>query len=361
MILLVGAGLVWAVRYGNHMLTHADTDDAYITGYVHEVTPHIGGTLEKVLVDQNSEVKAGDVIFQLDARDNEAKLKQSQAQLEESDAMIAFTKSEVASSNAKVEEAQAQLTKARLDFDRAQNLIRTKVNSQQEFDNAKAAYDSAAAALGAAQASAQAMTSGLLMAQSQRMNSQTAVDNAKLQLSYTTITAPVSGHTSKRNAEVGAYVQAGQSLIAIVEPEVWVEANFKETQLAKMRVGQRAEVSIDALPGHDFVGTVESFSPASGAQFAMLPADNATGNFTKVVQRVPVRIRFDAESIRGFEDRLRPGLSVCGIGGFEVGERPADSDFANQPRRLEDTKGVKTESLSLGSYLRVFVLKISRR
>jgi len=308
--LLIAAGLVWAVRYGNHMLTHADTDDAYITGHVHEVTPHIGGTVEKVLVEENSEVKAGDVIFRLDARDNEAKLKQSQAQLEESDAMIAFTKSEIASSNAKVEEAQAQLTKTRLDFDRARDLIRTKVNSQQEFDNAKAAYDSAGAALGAAQASAQAMTSGLLMAQSQRMNSQTAVDNAKLQLSYTTITAPISGHTSKRNAEVGAYVQPGQSLIAIVEPEVWIEANFKETQLAKMRVGQKAEVSIDALPGHDFTGTVESFSPASGAQFALLPADNATGNFTKVVQRVPVKIHLDPESIRGFEDRLRPGLSV---------------------------------------------------
>jgi len=262
------------------------------------------------MVDQNSVVQAGDVIFRLDARDNEAKLKQSQAQLEESDAMIAFTKSEVASSNAKVEEAQAQLTKAHLDFERAKDLIRTKVNSQQEFDNAKAAYDSAAAALGAAQASAQAMTSGLLMAQAQRMNSQTAVDNAKLQLSYTTIAAPASGHTSKRNAEVGAYVQPGQSLIAIVEPDVWVEANFKETQLAKMRAGQRAEITIDALPGHAFTGSVESFSPASGAQFALLPADNATGNFTKVVQRVPVRIRFDAESVRGFEEKLRPGLSA---------------------------------------------------
>jgi membrane fusion protein (multidrug efflux system) len=309
-VLLLIAGLAWGVRYGYHMFTHADTDDAYITGHVHEVTPHIGGTIDKVLVEENSDVKAGDVLFHLDARDNEAKLKQTEAQLEESDAMIAFTKSEIASSNAKVEEAQSQLTKTRLDFDRARDLIRTKVNSQQEFDNAKAAYDSAAAALGAAQASAQAMTSGLLMAQSQRMNSQTAVDNAKLQLSYTTITAPVSGHTSKRSAEVGTFVQPGQSLIAIVEPEVWIEANFKETQLAKMRVGQRADITIDSLPGHDFVGTVESFSPASGAQFAMLPADNATGNFTKVVQRVPVKIHLDPDSIRGFEDRLRPGLSA---------------------------------------------------
>src|SRR5262249_1545723 len=131
-----------------------------------------------------------------------------------------------------------------------------------------------------------------------------------LQLSYNTITAPVAGRTSKRSAEVGAYVQPGQTLIAIVEPEVWIEANFKETQLAKMHAGQRAEITIDALPAHEFTGTVESVSPASGAQFAMLPPDNATGNFTKVVQRVPVRVHLDPESIRGFEDRLRAGLSA---------------------------------------------------
>ena len=120
----------------------------------------------------------------------------------------------------------------------------------------------------------------------------------------------MSGRTSKRNAELGTYVQPGQTLIAIVEPEVWIEANFKETQLAKMQLGQPADITIDALPGHTFQGTVESFSPASGAQFAMLPPDNATGNFTKVVQRVPVRVRLEPESIRGYEDRLRAGLSA---------------------------------------------------
>jgi membrane fusion protein, multidrug efflux system len=148
------------------------------------------------------------------------------------------------------------------------------------------------------------------VAQAQQLNSRTSLDNARLQLSYNTITAPTSGHTSKRTAEIGTYVQPGQALIAVVESNVWIEANFKETQLAKMRTGQHAEITIDALPGHDFTGTVESFSPASGAEFAMLPADNATGNFTKVVQRVPVKIHFDADSIRGFEDRLRPGLSA---------------------------------------------------
>jgi membrane fusion protein (multidrug efflux system) len=301
-LLLAAAGLVWAVRYVSHLLTHAETDDAYITGYVHQVTPHIGGTVLEVLVDENQEVKAGDVLFRLDPRDHQAKVDQAEAVLAESTAMIDLAKAEVASAKAKIDQAQAQDVKASSDFVRVQDLTKTKVVSKQEFDSAKAAHDSATATVVSSEASAAAMHSGLLLAEMQRRNSTTSLDNARLQLSYDTITAPVSGRTSKRSAEVGAFVQPGQALIAVVEPNVWIEANFKETQLAK--------ISIDALPGHTFIGTVESFSPASGAQFAMLPADNATGNFTKVVQRVPVKIHLNAESIRGFEERLRPGLSA---------------------------------------------------
>jgi membrane fusion protein (multidrug efflux system) len=304
------AGLAWAGRYANHLLTYAETDDAYITGYVHQVTPHLGGTISEVLVEENKDVKAGDVLFRLDPRDHQAKVDQAEAQLAQSDALMSYANAQIADAKAKIDQAQAQYDKARNDFDRVQELTKTKVVSKQEFDSSKAAFETASANLVSAKASAQAMHSALLVAEAQRKNSQTSLDNAELQLSYNTIVAPASGHTSKRSAEVGAYAQPGQALIAVVEPDVWIEANFKETQLAKMRAGQHAEISVDALPGHEFAGTVESFSPASGAQFAMLPADNATGNFTKVVQRVPVRIRFDAESIRGFEDRLRPGLST---------------------------------------------------
>jgi membrane fusion protein (multidrug efflux system) len=308
-VLLIAA-LFWVARTVIHLLTYAETDDAYITGYVHQVTPHLGGTIAEILVEENKDVKAGDVLFRLDPRDHQAKVEQAEAQLAQSDAFIAFARAQIADANAKIDQAQAQSTKAQSDFERVQELTKTKVVSKQEYDSAKAALDSASAGLVSSKASAQAMTSGLLVAQAQRQNSQTSLDNAKLQLSYNTIVSPASGHTSKRNAEVGAYVQPGQALISVVEPDVWIEANFKETQLAKMRIGQKAEITVDALPGHHFTGTVESFSPASGAQFAMLPADNATGNFTKVVQRVPVKIHVDAESIRGFEDRLRPGLST---------------------------------------------------
>src|SRR6202044_662103 len=137
-----------------------------------------------------------------------------------------------------------------------------------------------------------------------------AVRDAERELSYATIYAPTDGRIGNKNVEMGNRVQVGQALFALVEPEVWITANFKETQLKKMRVGQPVEFTVDSLGGRVFTGTVDSLSPASGSQFALLPPDNATGNFTKVVQRVPVKIVLDSESIRDVEDRLRPGLST---------------------------------------------------
>src|SRR5579871_5256491 len=128
-VLLLAAGLAWGVRYANHLLTHAETDDAYVTGYVHQVTPHIGGTVAEVLVEENTNVKAGQVLFRLDPRDSEAKLRQAQAQLAQSDALITFTRAEIANTQAKIDQAQAQFIKAKLDFEREQDLRRTKVAS----------------------------------------------------------------------------------------------------------------------------------------------------------------------------------------------------------------------------------------
>jgi membrane fusion protein (multidrug efflux system) len=309
-LILLAAGIAWGARLVQRHLTHAETDDAFLTSNVHLVNAHVAGTVAAVLVEPNTEVKAGDVLFRLDPRDHEAKVKQAEAQLAQSDALMGYTKAQIADAHAKVEMQQAQYTKAQNDYTRAQELARTKVVSPADLDTARATVDTARASLTAAKASATGMESGLSVAEAQRENSRTALENARLQLSYNTITAPVAGRTSKRSVEVGAYVQPGQTLIAVVEPGVWVEANFKETQLAKMRVGQRAEITIDALPGRALAGVVKSFSPASGSTFAMLPPDNATGNFTKVVQRLPVRIEFDPESIRGIENRLRAGLSA---------------------------------------------------
>jgi len=148
-----------------------------------------------------------------------------------------------------------------------------------------------------------------------------ALDEAKLNLSYTRIVAPVSGRVGKKTVEEGHRVQPGEPLLAITSDDPWVVANYKETQLAKIQIGQKVEIRIDALPDHKFEGRVLSFSPASGASFAVLPSDNATGNFTKIVQRLPVKILFTAESVKGYEDRLAPGLSV--ISSVDLTSKPS--------------------------------------
>lgn len=304
------AGLVWTTRYVHRLLTHAETDNAYVTGHLHQVSPRIAGTIIEVLAEENTTVEAGAPLVRLDPRDSDTKVLEAKAVLGLADAKIKQAESDLTETQAKVEQAKAQLEKAQLDFARVQELSQTKVASKQEFDSAKATLDSAKAGLDSAKATAASSEAALHAAKLQEKAGRVYLEDQELQRSYNTVTAPVSGRVGKRNAEIGNRVQAGQPLFAIMQPGVWIVANFKETQLAKMRAGQPVEITIDAIPGQHFTGKVESFSPASGASFALLPPDNATGNFTKVVQRVPVRIQFDAESIKGYEERLRAGLSA---------------------------------------------------
>ena len=255
--LLVGLGAAAAVAIAVWMIdlmTHEETDDAYVTGHIHYVSSRIAGVVAGVAVDDNEEVKEGQVLVKIDPRDYEALLA----------------------------DAQAAYTKAQADFKRFDTLLKTNAVAQGEWDQAKASLDSAEARLGL----------------------------AVLQVQYCTITAPAAGRVGRKNVEEGNRVPAGQSLLAVVDPDLWVVANFKETQLAKMRAGQKVRMTIDAIPGHVFLGRVDSFAPASGNQFALLPADNSTGNFTKIVQRVPVKVVFDPDSTKGYEDRIRAGLSV---------------------------------------------------
>jgi membrane fusion protein (multidrug efflux system) len=153
------------------------------------------------------------------------------------------------------------------------------------------------------------------------VSAKASLDEALLNLSYTRIVAPTTGRVGKKTVEEGARIEPGQPLLTITADDPWVVANYKETQLKKMHAGQPVEIKIDAFPDHKFVGIVQSFSPASGASFAVLPSDNATGNFTKIVQRLPVKILFTADSIRGYEDRLAPGLSV--ITSVDISNHPA--------------------------------------
>jgi membrane fusion protein (multidrug efflux system) len=251
--------LIWVWR---HAATHESTDDAYTTGHIHNIAARVNDTVLEVLVQDNQRVEAGQILLRLDPADYEVEVAQAQANYE----------------------------KAKADYDRILPLKGDEAISQQDFDNAKAAL-----AVNEAQ-----------------------LRNAKNQLSYCTIVAPAGGRVGRKQVEAGNRVTIGGALMAVVE-NTWVVANFKETQLAKIEVGQPVAIEVDAVPGHKFKGWVDSFSPGSGSTFALLPPDNATGNFTKIVQRVPVKISFDPDSLHGYEDRIVAGLS-CEVS-IDVGTR----------------------------------------
>jgi membrane fusion protein, multidrug efflux system len=338
---------VWGLSRYLYSRHHVSTDNAQIDGHITLIAPRIAAFVTRVLVDDNQHVQAGDTLVVLDDRDLKVRLQQAEADLHEAEAAVGSrgragqtqaelqaTRAEAASAQASVSAAEADYHKAAVDVERYRKLAAQKIVSAQQFDAAEAAAAQAAAKLEAARrqaaaAGSQVSASGAAVrsADARLAAAQAAVSNAGLQLSYAYITAPVAGIVAKRNAEVGALVQVGQTLMSIVPDEnVWVTANLKETQLTHVRVGDRAEFTVDAYPGRSFEGRVESLSPATGARFALLPPDNATGNFTKVVQRVPVRIAVDqpAES----PVPLRPGMSVDVT--IETGKNPESPAVARQ-------------------------------
>lgn len=332
--------LVWAGRFLYRYWIYEETDDAYVTGHVHQISPQIDGQVIDVLIHENEPVKQGQLLVRLDplageialakARAAVAQAKAGEAQAgaasKQADSALLEAHARAGQAAAETAEARAQAALAliTLNRDRAMSTGADRAVTPADFDKARASYDAAKAAVQAADAEAKAMQAAVAAAQDARTaaaaevqaaqaNMQAAeagVRDAERLVSYTTIHAPADGTIGNKNVETGNRVQMGQQLFALVEPEVWIEANFKETQLALMRVGQPAEVTIDAIPGHTFHCRVASIAPASGAEFALLPADNATGNFTKVVQRVPVRIAFDPREIQPYTARLRPGLSA---------------------------------------------------
>jgi membrane fusion protein (multidrug efflux system) len=265
----------------------------------------------EVLVNDNARVAAGGPLARLDSRDLEVKKRQIAADAQRAEAELRRAGSEIDRAEAALAQENAQLRKVTRDFQRAAQLFQSSSGaiSRQEFDEAQAAHESRQAAVKAAEAalaSAQALrTAGA----AQRAAAEAALADIDLQLTYTVISAPAGGRIGRKNVEVGHRIQPGQALFALVGNDVWLVANFKETQLARMRTGQRAEIRLDAVD-RVFEGRVESFSPASGAQFALLPPDNAIGNFTRIVQRIPVKITFAADALRGLENRIVPGMSA---------------------------------------------------
>lgn len=317
--LKAGAGIVvfMAVACAGYLWwdsarTWVGTDNAYVSGHIHTVSARVPGTVKEVLVGENQAVAAGEVLARLDPSDLEVKRQQTLAQLAQADAQVQQAEAQISQARAQLNREQAHATKAQQDLTRAESLSHGSSGaiSRQEFDQAKAENDAARAGLEAAHAAVTSTTALAAAAQAQQKAAAANLHEAELQLSYTEIRAPSAGRIGKKNLETGNRVQPGQSLFGLVEPEVWVTANFKETQLARMKPGQKVRIKIDALPGRSLTACVESLGVASGTQFALLPPDNATGNFTKIVQRIPVKMTFDAQALASCAGRLAPGMSA---------------------------------------------------
>jgi membrane fusion protein (multidrug efflux system) len=293
---LLVAGVAWGVHALRAIWGTEATDDAFVEGHVVYVSPRVAGQVREVLVVENQEVAAGDLLVRIDPADYEARLALAQANLEIARNSIAHTGASSEAAAAQVRGARARFQHAEQELARAAGLFALGAGSKTALDAAQSERDAAAAELRAAQRREEAERA-MLGSGAPVKQAEAAVREAELALSYTTLRAPFAGRVGKKSVELGATVQPGQPLLTVVATHGnWVVANFKETQIGAMRPGDPVEIHVDAYPDRAWRGHVESISPATGAKYALLPPDNATGNFTKVVQRVPVKIALDAVS-----------------------------------------------------------------
>lgn len=327
-IALIGGGY-WGYNKWVWNSAHESTDNAQIDGHIVPVIARVGGYVRTVNAGENKHVDANSALVIIDDSEYKVRVAQADADLAaaraasgargqegQAAAMVQTTTNQRAVSDAQVIAAKAQQTRAQQDLDRAKELVAKQIVSRAQLDAAQAAFDAAAANVVAMERQVNAATSsisgaqaGVRLASARLLAAEAQRDNAALQLSYTSIIAPVTGTVAKKLVEVGQLVQPGQTLMSVVsDTGMYVTANFKETQLDQIHAGQKVELEVDAYSGSKFEGEVESISSATGARFALLPPDNATGNFTKVVQRIPVRIRITKDL--GKDRPLRQGMSI---------------------------------------------------
>jgi membrane fusion protein, multidrug efflux system len=290
----VGAVLaLLAVAYGVRLfLARGDqeTDDAFVEADVVAIAPRVGGTIAEVLVSDDAPVKAGDALLRIDDADYVVKVRQAEAELETARAQVAAADAQVRAARASLSRSEAEAEKATLDLGRAEELKAGGAIAAERYDATRISSQQAHAGAGANRAQYGAALANAELAAARVKAAQAALDLARLQLSYTIVRAPRAGVASRFSARAGQIVQPGQILGQLVPRQTYVVANFKETQTGAIRPGQAVEVHVDAYPGRTLEGRIESISGGTGARFSLLPPDNASGNFVKVVERVPVRI-----------------------------------------------------------------------
>jgi membrane fusion protein, multidrug efflux system len=319
-LLLIGMA-VGGIVYWLEARHFETTDDASVDAYTTQMASRVAGQVTRLLFADNQHVAAGDLLLLIDPRDFQAKLDQvrgqqasAEATLQQATAQVAVQQAAVDQVAANVQVAEADLLQARQDYERFQKINPNAVTRQQ-VEAATATYhinqaklEASRQTVGGAKAQVRAAQAQVLAAQASLKQAEANTQAAELQLSYCTIRAPVAGLVTHRTVSAGNYVNPGQALFALVQDERWVTANFKETQLAGIRPGQDVELSIDAIPSVRFHGKVDSFQAGTGSAFSVLPAQNATGNYVKIVQRVPVKIVFDDARVKDYT--LAPGMSV---------------------------------------------------
>jgi membrane fusion protein (multidrug efflux system) len=318
-LVLIAAAVFFYVRF---VAPYEETDDAFIESYVAFISPRVSGPVVKLRITDNQRVKAGDVLLEIDPRDYQVVVDQANADLAAANSRVQQAEAQIVVDQAKADQQKAAVAAAqaiadRTEADRARyEAVQSQAVSRSQFDLATTAASSAVAEVEVARNQAKAAVAQVDLDRAEVETARTAVQQAQtrlaqaqLQLSYTTVVAPRDGKVTRRTVEQGAYVQTGEALLALVPDEIWVVANFKETQLENMRPGQPVLIRVDAYPQHKFKGKVDSLQAGSGARFSLLPPENAVGNYVKVVQRVPVKIVFD-EPIDLSQLDIAPGLSV---------------------------------------------------
>lgn len=284
------------------------TDNAYVKGFVTNLAPQVAGDVTQVNVKDYQRVKKGELLVQIDERIYRQKLDQAKASLAMKKAALADSYEQEKMAQAQIFSNQAALKKATADWDRVQPLTSQGYQTQSQYDMTKANLDAAQANLEVAKQKLQSVLTSRVGQKADVAGAEAALELAQIDLDYTHIYAPFDGRAGEVGVKLGQYVTAGTQLMAIVPDEIWIVANYKETQLNHMKIGQPVLFTVDALAHKRMTGRVERFSPAAGTEFAVLKPDNATGNFTKVVQRIPVRIHIDPN--QDGLDRLVPGMSV---------------------------------------------------
>jgi membrane fusion protein, multidrug efflux system len=306
---IVAIGLIAGWFYSGYRKTHVSTDDAFVEGNIHTIAAKIYGTVKAIHVNDNQAVKKGDLLLEIDPSDYDVRLREATSALGVEKAKLAEAATRIESAKANLDLARANLKLAETDKDRAEKLIGERVIPQERYDRAITGYEVARAQLKAAEEQLRQAESQKVTQSSTIRQKEAAAALADMNYEYTKIYAPVDGYITRRSVQIGNQIQPSQPLMALVSlNDIWVIANYKETEMGNIRPGQDVEIKVDSFPGKVFKGKVDSIMAGTGVSFSLFPAENATGNFVKVVQRIPVKIALQEGADK--DHVLRIGMSV---------------------------------------------------